>query len=483
MMKRRQNQKVTMALGLSLCVLAGCEGLLDVDLPASLTNAALEDPTGAPVILNSVITHFEDGFDLQNYYIFGREESGEVYLCGPMCSMSTYDTGSNTFEEYSESLRFNFELRSRLEAEWTVADVPDRARMMAQTSLYEGAVLSIMGSKLCEVTLNGGTLQTPGAILDQAEASLTRAISEINAAGDFALMNGISTSALHMAQGLRAQVRWFKGDNAGALTDASSIPQGFVAYATREPGPARQNRGWTSGTGGGFMELYDPIDWWIGLNNPVTGTAWPAVIPFTGWTFLGILADGRAIGEDDIPIRTKAGWHNAHGVTAGAVVDTRVSHTEASVTGKSTTFGEVASKFTGEGSDIPLVNWAEMVLIRAEIQGGQEAIDRVNELRTFSNLPQVTYADAGNAQQIKHMIWEERRRELFNEGRFFYTKLKNLDELWFPRDNGGTRGQNRGLTGGVRYTMPSGEYVANENLTVADKATGCATHERPVNPA
>jgi hypothetical protein len=164
-------------------------------------------------------------------------------------------------------------------------------------------------------------------------------------------------------------------------------------------------------------------------------------------------------------------------------VDTRVSHTEASVTGKSTTFGEVASKFTGEGSDIPLVNWAEMVLIRAEIQGGQEAIDRVNELRTFSNLPQVTYADAGNAQQIKHMIWEERRRELFNEGRFFYTKLKNLDELWFPRDNGGTRGQNRGLTGGVRYTMPSGEYVANENLTVADKATGCATHERPVNPA
>ena len=123
-----------------------------------------------------------------------------------------------------------------------------------------------------------------------------------------------------------------------------------------------------------------------------------------------------------------------------------------------------------------------MVLIRAEIQGGQAAIDLVNQLRTEDNLPRVTYVDPSNAQQIKYMIWEERRRALYNEARFFYTKLKNLDLLWFPRDAGGTRFQNRPLLGGIRYVMPNDEYVANPNLSPAMKATGCAPHERPLNP-
>ena len=207
------------------------------------------------------------------------------------------------------------------------------------------------------------------------------------------------------------------------------------------------------------------------------------MIPFTGWTYLGILPDGRAVLDNGIPVRTRAGWHNAHGVTAGAVLDTRVTHRTANIQGKPQGNGEVATKFTEEGSDHRLVSWKEMVLIRAEIAGGQTAIDLVNTLRTADNLPRVTYANPANAQQIKYMIFEERRRTLFNEARFFYTKLKNLDELWFPRNNGGTRGQRRGLNGGIRYTMPNNEYIANPNLSPADKATGCAVNARPVNPS
>jgi hypothetical protein len=30
--------------------------------------------------------------------------------------------------------------------------------------------------------------------------------------------------------------------------------------------------------------------------------------------------------------------------------------------------------------------------------------------------------------------------------------------------------------------MPNDEYIANPNLSPADKATGCAANERPVNP-
>ena len=468
-------------LGLSLGVLAGCDGLLDVDLPAQLTDDALNDPQGAQVLVNSVIQHFEEAYDVHVYRTLGREEGGEVYLCGPMCDVSNYVTAWSHFEGMSESLWFNDQLRDRL-GDWTAQEVPDRQKFLAITSIYEGAVLSLFGMNLCEVTIDGGEKQTPEAILQQADAALTRALTEIQTAGDFALPNSIASSARNMAYGLRAQVRWFQGDLQAAAQDAAQVPQGFTAWSTREPGE-RRNDGWYSGTSGGFFELYDPVDWWEGLPNPVTGQEWPDVIPFTGWTYLGVLPDGRAVHENGIPVRTQAGWHNDHGVEPNAVRDPRVPHETAQIQGKSTTFGEVATKLTGEGSDHALVNWREMLLIRAEAAGGQEAINLVNQLRADAGLPLVTYADPGNAQQIDYMIWEERRRVLFNEGRFFYTKLKNLDTFWFPRDNGGTRGQRRSLNGGIRYTMPNNEYIANENLTTADKATGCAQHERPVNPA
>jgi hypothetical protein len=297
-----------------------------------------------------------------------------------------------------------------------------------------------------------------------------------------------------MAYGLRAQVRWMAGNKTGALADAAQVPAGFTAWVTRDVGVTstsqddmtRQNRGWTSGTGGGFFELYDPIDWWTGkgLPNPVTGKPWATPIPFTGWTYLGILPDGRAVRDDGVPIRYQVGpapWRNAHGVTAGAVPDTRVQHTTRQIQGKQAT-GEVPAKYTGQDSDIALVNWREMVLIRAELEGGQRAIDLVNELRVAAGLPRVTYITGATAtaEQIRYMIIEERRRALFYEARFFYTKLKNLDLLWFPRRVGGTRVQNHIFQGGIRYTMPTGEYVANVNLSTADMATGCAPNERPV---
>jgi hypothetical protein len=78
------------------------------------------------------------------------------------------------------------------------------------------------------------------------------------------------------------------------------------------------------------------------------------------------------------------------------------------------------------------------------------------------------------------MILEEKRRTLFEEGRYYYTELKNLDVSWFPRQTGGTRYKNRPMQGGVRWLMPTSEYTDNKNLSLADKATGCPLPERPV---
>ena len=75
-------------------------------------------------------------------------------------------------------------------------------------------------------------------------------------------------------------------------------------------------------------------------------------------------------------------------------------------------------KYADEAADIPLVNWREIWLIKAELEGGQNAINLVNEIRAEDNrlfgleLPLVTYADPSNATQIRYMIIEEKRRVL-----------------------------------------------------------------------
>ena len=129
-----------------------------------------------------------------------------------------------------------------------------------------------------------------------------------------------------------------------------------------------------------------------------------------------------------------------------------------------------ADKYKAEGESIPLVNWREMFLIRAEVEGGQRAIDLVNEIRTADNLPRVTYITGATAtsDQIRYLIIEERRRALYSEGRYFYTKLKNTDLLWFPRNIGAARIAGHNYFGGVRFLMPQNEFELNDNLKLAD---------------
>jgi hypothetical protein len=208
------------------------------------------------------------------------------------------------------------------------------------------------------------------------------------------------------------------------------------------------------------------------------------VIPFTGYTELGILPDGRAVRDDGLPIRVAGNGQIEQKyrtpIENTAVRDTRVPHIIGLVGGKST-LSYIATKFNaGEGQYMPLVNWQEMVLIRAEAEGGQGAIDRVNQLRQAAGLPLVTYLSAGDAEGIRRMIIEERRRALMLEGRYYYTKTKNPDLLWFPRLQGNMPTAGQPYQGGVRLAMPDNEYVLNPNIEDLNKrGTGCDAKIRP----
>jgi len=470
----------TAVLGLSLGALSACDSLLEVDLPAKLTDVAFEDPAGVLTQVNSVIANFETAYNNYVWEAFGREDGGEVQLASPGTESGTFTYGTEAlwFGEFMISRRFADFLHKKLTNDWTAQQVPLRGRYLALTSIYEGAAVGLMGQTLCEVSIDGGPLLTAEQTLANAEVILTRALSEIEATGDFPMPSGVATSARSMAYGLRAQVRWMAGNNAGALSDAAQVPANFVAWVTRDATPARRNKPYYAGTQVRWAELYGVVDWWNGLPNPVTGQTWGNPVPFTGYQTLGILPDGRAVRDDGLPIRTAGPYRTA--AENSAVADTRVRAVRALIAGGG---GEswVNARYDGQGSDIPLVTGKEMLLIRAEIEGGQAAIDLVNQLRAASGLPLVTYADPNNAQQIRYMIIEERRRAMYLEGRFFMTKLRNPDILWFPRGTGSTLRSRFGLRGGVRFLMPDNEFLLNENLSLSDRATGCPVAQRPVN--
>ena len=491
-----RRMRMAFVLALSLGALTGCDGLLEVELPAQLGDDAVTDPAGAQTLVNTVIGHFENGYNRKTAFSTGLEVGCEVLLRSPgVEDFCDYDTeidddngeGGGLYFSTSIGRAMAYLLQEKLE-EWTVADVPRRAEFLPISSIYAGATLEVMAETLCEITIDGGELMTPSQTYTLAETWLTRALGQIQT--DFALPHGVSSSAQALAYGLRARIRWALGNDAGALSDALQVPEGFVAYATRQPGVARMNLIANHTQGTGNAKLYAMVDWWTGPG--FNGTVWPTSpdpIPFTGWHYLGILPDGRAVTDGGIPIRvtdddggkrTEVFGPDLHpGLEATAVRDTRVPHNFGILQGS----GEdrlFQNKWRSEDDDIPWVTWKEMQLIAAELEGGQGAIDRVNAVRSTSNLPLVTYADPNNAQQIRYMIIEERRRAFFVEGRYYATELQNTDIIWFPRNTGSAQEVGDAYGGAVKRLMPSDEYNLNPNISLADRGTGCAADLRPV---
>jgi hypothetical protein len=475
-------------LAAAVGVLGGCslDELLEVDAPDVITEEQIEDPGAAQLIVNSIVAQFECGFSGFTFEEAGKSDTWDRVNGAGVSGAETYriDTTTGACPEsptgYSYYTQFQLSRRMAMRehallAEWTDEQVDNRERLMATTSFYGAAAMAQLGEFFCEMSFDGGPLMTRDETLAVAEEWATQAIEEITAIGDFGGPNQASrsttTGMLNGAYGLRARIRWARGEAhwAGALSDAVRVPEDFIYYVTRETAPSRWNKSYHVGTAVRVSFVMGPFEHWTGPPNPVTGESWPNPIPFTGYLNLGILPDGRALSEDQYPITTTA--------NPTAVPDTRVKTILGSLQGAGSR--PVPNKYTADGDDHPLVSWNDMWLIRAEIEGGQTAIDLVNDIRAKRGLPLVTYANAGNAEQIKDMIFEERRRDLWFEGRFWGTKIQNTDRFWFPRAVGESFLNSYAYEGGVTLIMPVTEYDLNENFSRADRATGCPDSMKP----
>ncbi len=454
------------------CVLsiAGCSDILQVDLPDALTDDALTDPDGAEIQVNSVIGLVECGYAAFTIEAAGFEDGFQATAAvgsgyadySPRPAEGTCDTSdseSDWFDPLMIGRSFGFGTYERISG-WTQQQVPDRQKLLGLTALYTAVALDVFGEHFCDMAIDGGPLLSPAETLDLAEEWVNTALGHIATTGDFEGLNDATTSVETMAYGLRARIRWANGDLSGAQQDALRVPNGFMAFATREAGEKRRNKAYQYHSVIGYGVVNGPVDYWSGSPGP--GGTWPAVIPFTGYLDLALLPDGRAVDENGYPITME---------TPGAVPDIRVPLTEPKPL-QGGVIGPTPAKWTSLGDDIPIINWKEIQLILAEIEGGQGAIDRVNVVRAADGLPEVTYANPGDAEEIQDMIIEERRRALWLEGRFWSTKIQNTDKLWFPRNQGQDEFL-QDLEGGVRMALPEGEYQLNTNFSLADQTSGC----------
>lgn len=506
----------TAALGLLLGALSACDGLLEVDLPHLLTDAALAGPETATTQVNSAIALFECGSSAFGMVSLGHEDVIESVAgigSGNARYRSTPDTGGscdgsssngNWFDQLMGAraaisrdinvpgaLGNDRGVYDRIQGEWKLGTAGEK--LSAISAIYMGAIMAHFGEFYCEIAFDGSELLGPDAVLAVGEDWITnRAIGHIAAqGGDFAMPFGIATSATDMAIGIRARLRWARRQYATAAADANGITT--TSWVTRELGEQRRNKIFHYHTEVSFGGMYGPNNWWDGTQfrvNPATGQTWPSPIPFSGYIFLGVMPDGRAIDAGGNAITWAEELRDAAEVPIsqanGAVPDDRVKHIFKSIQGP--VKREAPDKYKAQDDDIPLVSAEELRLIEADgaLAAGNLAgvISLVNGLRTAAGVINISGAYEttllGSAAETRVMLIEEWRRNMFSAGgRYWSVKIQNTDLLWFPRNEGNTPFQGYTIGGGVRLLFAGDEYTNNDNWNAAGgedlEATGCTS--------
>jgi len=515
-MKRTQGRSrravQVLLLGMAVAGLAACDSLLDADVDYLLTDDALKGAGTAGTQVSSVQALFECGTSAFGWAALGWEDVFEsiagvasgvhVYRQDPITGTcdNTAQSGS-WFDQImgARALASNVEgsgVYDKIESgEFSLGTEGSRLQAIAAT--YVAASLLHFGQYYCEGALDGSAPMDPTDFLADAVTWVDRIPSHVAAAGgDFELPNDAATSTLDTAHGLKAQILYAQGNLSAAATEAAAVPDGFVAYVTREQGEQRRNK-YTAA--GGFSGMVGPVDWWVPASrvNPATGIDYANPVPFTGYIFLGFGPEGETLDASNLPVRWAQQARDASddpvplaGFTS-ADADTRVPHEKVPIQGPEPR--EVPTKYTSDDDDIPFVNWKEMRLIRALAVAGSDpsgAIDHINAVRAGDGVRQITgsYRSALEngtyTSTVREVVFEEARRVLFTEaGRFWAWKINNTDLAWFPRAQGQTPFQGYAYGGGVRLQFPNDEYDLNPNFQAIGgrdaRGTLCASDEAP----
>ena len=398
-----------------LCwVLAACDSLLEVELPTRVPAEALDDPAMAAVLVGGAVADFECAY--ANYVAATGLLTDELIISTEFIAPTSWDlraitpdngnlgtAGCNAFGfglfQPLSTARFQADdAHSRIEA-FPDGDIPGKAGLLASASAHAGYGLTLLGEGFCRAAVDQSAALQPQEVLAMAEQRFNVAVQEAQSAGDQELLG--------MARVGRARVRLNLGDLAGAASDARDIPEGFVKMSTYSSANARREN---------TLWVYNHRDIMMSVDPRFRDLA------------VGDMPDPR------VPVRDA----------------NRVGH-------DGVTELWLQLKYPEVGSPIRLASWEEAQLIIAEAEGGQSAVEAINNVRALHGLPPFT---GSASDEIQAEVLEARKRSLYLEGHRLNDMLRHGLEF----DSGlNHKGVPFGST--TCLPLPEAEILSNPNIS------------------
>jgi starch-binding outer membrane protein, SusD/RagB family len=380
--------------------LVACDGLLEVEAPSQVLAQDLENPANARLLVDGIVADFECA--LSHYILVGGLLGTELRDSQQTAAQWDYDrrtltpqggwyatsTCQDRMGAYTPLSTARWGADNALERldGWTDAEVADRGRLIATAAAYSGYSHVLMGEGFCTSAFDGGPELTRAQVFQRAEERFTRAIEAASQAG--------ANDLLNMARVGRARARLNMGQGAAAVADAEQVPADFVWNARYSGASGRSSNN-------------------VFVQNSRARTV-TIEAPFLDLTWDGV-PDPRV-----------------------ALVDTGANGADQ----QSRIY--TASKYPSDASPIRLARGTEALLIRAEVAGGQTAVDIINQLHAAAGIPPFQSNDDA---EIRQQIILERSREFFLEshhlGDLIRYDVPLIPEPGTPWHNGAVYGDTR----------------------------------------
>lgn len=377
----RASLRAAMLLVISMIATAcSFDSLLEVELPGSVEEEALNDPALAPVLTQSVISDFECAW---NNYVAGTALVSDQFLQASG-NLNQRNWGTRRVESndasYSQqgcgspygiytplhTARYQAEdIFARITA-FPDAQVPGKTGMLATVRVYGAYALLALGEGFCEMAIDLGPLMMPEEVLELAESRFTEGLTLAQQANN--------TDMENLALIGRARVRLDLADFAGAIADASLVSEDYVKNASRdETSTSRYNALCnyvtcpTFGRNATIAPNYRDVEW-QGVPDPR----------------VNVITTNRVAADN-----ATTHWYPADRASTRAMPVLIASHREALL---------VIAEASARTGDLPTARTI------------------INQLHTDAGIPGYDPTNTATQSEVIGQVIEERRREMFLEG-------------------------------------------------------------------